>query len=164
MEQNDQRNLMIAIGLMRRDAVRLYNFFVLEPAEPRARAPRWRRRPPSSRSPPRSPAGRPIARPAVIDGSRDASRACRSMARRSTARSALKGARIDDVSLKGFYETVTDKEIAARTARSSCCRPKAPTTPSMPTGLGRRNVPGLPDRQRLVDADQHRRRSRRATR
>ncbi|MDZ4761499.1 MAG: membrane protein insertase YidC [Alphaproteobacteria bacterium] len=108
MEQNDQRNLMLAIGLAFILYI-AYDFFLLTPqrriaeeAQARARAEQVQVNP--------SPA-RPVERSRdqiVVEESTAAQRVALE-APAIDGSISLKGARIDDVSLKGFYDTIEDK-------------------------------------------------------
>jgi YidC/Oxa1 family membrane protein insertase len=105
MEQNDQRNFMIAIGLMV-VMMLLYNTFVLEPQN---RAHRAKMAVEAAQT--------QIAHPVAVVPSRDqivieetsASQRVPLDAPGVNGSISLKGARIDDVALKGFYNTVQDK-------------------------------------------------------
>jgi YidC/Oxa1 family membrane protein insertase len=110
MEQNDQRNFMIAIGLMV-VMMLVYNFFVLEPQN---RAHRAKAAAEAAQQQATQQGTNPVAAPPsrdqlVIENARTAPRVqLDGPAVNGTVW--LKGARIDDVSLKGFYKTVADKE------------------------------------------------------
>ncbi len=105
MEQNDQRNFMIAIGLMV-VMMLLYNTLVLEPQN---RAHRAKMAVEAAQT--------QIAHPVAVVPSRDqivieetsASQRVPLDAPGVNGSISLKGARIDDVALKGFYNTVQDK-------------------------------------------------------
>jgi YidC/Oxa1 family membrane protein insertase len=110
MEQNDQRNFMIAIGLMVA-MMFVYNFFVLEPQN---RAHRAKMAVEAAQQQAAAPVAPPPTRDQLVI--EDAKTAARVPLDGPAVNGSvwLKGSRIDDVSLKGFYKTVTDKEKAAK--------------------------------------------------
>ena len=110
MEQQDQRNLLLALVLCF-GLFMLYNIFVLEPQQKAAAAAAKQQAQQNAVEQVTSP----DARPSAARGNRarpnsPPASACDRRARRSMARSRCIGARIDDVSLKNFYDTIDDKE------------------------------------------------------
>jgi YidC/Oxa1 family membrane protein insertase len=108
MEQQEQRNLLLALVLCF-GLFMLYNFFVLDPQQ-KAREAAQKQAQQNAVEQVTSPAPTVRSRDEVVtaglaDGSRVAVQAPSVEGSIS-----LQGARIDDVSLKNYYETVEDKE------------------------------------------------------
>lgn len=106
MEQNDQRNFMIAIGLMV-VMMLVYNFFVLEPQN---RAHRAKIAAETAQVQAANPAPAAPTREQIVIEETSAAQRVPLDAPGVNGSISLKGSRIDDVSLKGFYNTVQDKE------------------------------------------------------
>ena len=121
MEQNDQRNFMIAIGLMV-VMMLLYNTFVLEPQN---RAHRAKMAVEAAQAQAAHPVAPPPTRDQIVI--EEAKTAPRVPLDGPAVNGSvwLKGARIDDVSLKGFYKTVADKEKALKEGEIQLLSPES---------------------------------------
>jgi YidC/Oxa1 family membrane protein insertase len=125
MEQNDQRNFLLAILLMG-GVLFAYNMFILEPQARAQREARARVQTEQTQTNPTAPtiaATRPrddIVREETAGGLRvalDAPSVDGSIS--------LRGSRIDDVSLKGFYETIEDKLAQNKPAEVQLLSPES---------------------------------------
>jgi YidC/Oxa1 family membrane protein insertase len=142
MEQNDQRNMMLAIVLM---VVLMFGYtqFVLEP---QARAEREARA--------RAEAEKPVdtQTPVVVDRSRDeivveetaGAQRVEVEAPAVDGSISLKGSRIDDISLKGFYDTIEDKEAQRKEGEIQLLSPEG-TERAFYAVVNWTGAPGLPN-------------------
>jgi YidC/Oxa1 family membrane protein insertase len=124
MEQNDQRNFMIAIGLM---VVMMfaYNFFVLEPQN-RAHKAAMAAQAAQVQATLPVVAAAPTHDQIVIEET-SASQRVPLDAPGVDGSISLKGARIDDVALKGFYNTVQDKVAKRKEGEIQLLSPEGTT-------------------------------------
>ncbi len=108
MEQNDQRNLMLALVLCF-GLFMIYNFLVLDPQQKAAQAARQQAQE-NAVTQSTAPAPSIRQREEVVTEQLAAGGRVALDATAIDGSISLLGARIDDVQLKGFYETIDDKE------------------------------------------------------
>jgi YidC/Oxa1 family membrane protein insertase len=135
MEPADQRNMLLALVLCF-GLFALYNVFVLEPQQQARREAMARSQEQTvATAPSTTQAIRPrddIIREETAAGTRvaiDAPAIDGSVS--------LKGGRIDDVSLKNFYETIQDKLARRKAGEVHLLSPAIRTAPSTPSSTGR---------------------------
>ncbi|OYX49315.1 MAG: membrane protein insertase YidC [Alphaproteobacteria bacterium 32-64-14] len=108
MEQNDQRNILLALVLCF-GLFMIYNWLVLDPQQKAAQAARQQAQQ-NAVTQAAAPAPTIRQREEVITGQLTAGTRVALDAKAIEGSISLLGARIDDVQLKGFYETIEDKE------------------------------------------------------
>ena len=108
MEQNDQRNLMLALVLCF-GLFMIYNFLVLDPQQ-KARQAALDQAQQNAVTQSTAPAPTIRLREEVVAGGLAAGARVALDAPAIEGSISLLGARIDDVQLKGFYDTIDDKE------------------------------------------------------
>ncbi len=123
MEQKDQRNFLLAILLMG-GVLFAYNMFVLEPQARTQQEARARQIEQTQTTTPGPTVAAVRSRDEIVQEESSGGLRVILDAPAVDGSISLRGSRIDDVSLKGFYETVQDKEAANKAAEVQLLSPE----------------------------------------